>query len=918
LWSFLTEAEAETMKLSFQFKQPLQIIKSGFASVAFGTGGSERIGFKVDDWQNLGWDRESVLLGISILIPYCCSLIISLLILKLILDKMFEYRKTLFLSTIEGERLSRIDPFSDLAGVPHALHNHISDLVRLAPASAHLQSKFKANLLKIISHFEIKERNAMPEHIQWACKVRPTPSNYIIDIKNYIRQTLTRTGSDLYTKLSQSDDSNSDVLEDSGADVSNSDEDSGAQERFKCYMFKSFEKKYERKVGFAHMPLGQVALDNTSNEFNAQKVRANVIDGNAANKRQFTVTATMGVIDGNKFSGFSVPSNDYTKTKVFDYVVVKSSSFPCDPRFAYCIKNVTESRGLLKFDLFSLDDFKKLEGLAGDYNKQSAEGLGQKQANESTKNKPPAPLAVDVELSFEDPYRIDDNFINFLFNNNAFDSNSLVASVKRVEKALENGSKNSGEHSKMFDFCGDLARKCCSCFPKSVKIAPINEEGTKNEKSAFDWNPYKDRIILTAAAIFYESVNSYRAIVSSTGLEGFCDMLIVNGSLNLSKWKIIGTIDQIMDEFHQNGSSKSAGDSRIPAFLATDAKDMSKITCRRSHIEDMLKETQNSSTGFHADCTLHGPANSSKDDFVELSKSDVEFSKTKTLKMISEANGIISQAYEWFTDAKHRYEEDIEWRPFQPGCSFEMGLNSKTQTKFQTAGGDPPDTAIRPTSKPHVDDASSNAAGQKSPAASTKIVFNDVRFTVVGKPNRKPETSKRKVCKSIELVDDNEEVVQGDPNCHLHIQCFQALEQKVEALCADEFEFSNPSTALYSHQLLHAYKPRGMLNASLSCLIHSCFCGFLVCPTLFFFVFWAYNNVNAYLIHPYWTPAAYVIIYIEVFAGISVGYLLVVYLEFPFIFYGKSLISRDINYFLFKPIIGVWYGTPRHCHFACS
>ena len=135
-------------------------------------------------------------------------------------------------------------------------------------------------------------------------------------------------------------------------------------------------------------------------------------------------------------------------------------------------------------------------------------------------------------------------------------------------------------------------------------------------------------------------------------------------------------------------------------------------------------------------------------------------------------------------------------------------------------------------------------------------------------------------------------------------------------MCADEFEFSNPSTALYSHQLLHAYKPRGLLNASLSTLIHSCFCGFAVCPTLFFFVFWAYNNVNAYLIHPYWTPAAYVIIYVIIFAGVCVAYLLVVYLEFPFIFYGKSLISEDINYFCFKPFIGVWYGTSRICRFA--
>jgi len=863
LWDFLTAEEAETMQLSFQFKLPLQIIKAGFSDAVFGEKKDhERVGFKVDSWQNFGWDRESVLLGISVLIPYICSVVISFLILKLVLDKMFEYRKTLFLSTVEGERLSRIEPFSDLAQVPHALRNHISDLVRSAPASAHLQSKLKADLLKIISRFEIKERKAIPEHIQWACKVQPPPSDYIIGIKNYIRQTFTRTGSD-FSRLSQSDDPNSDVLE-----------DSGVQERFKCYMFKSVDKKYERKVGFTQMALGQVVFDYMSNEFKEQKLIAkkqNVLDDRKANKRQF-----------------SVPSNDASRTKIFDYVVVKSSSFPCDPRFGYCIRNVTESEeGLIEFDLFSLDNFKKLEVFADD--------------------------VETIELRFEDPYKIDDNFISFAFSNNAFDCNSLIASIKRVHDALENDvNKNSKERRNVFDVCSGFARKFCFCCPQR-KIMPSN-----GVKGTSEWNPFKDRILLTTAAIFCESVESYRAIVSSTGLEGFCDMLIVNGSLNLSKWKIIGTIDQIMDEFHQNGSSKSVGDSRIPAFLATDAKDMSKITCRRSHIEDMLKKTQNFSSGFHTDCTLHGPASSSKDDVVELTKSDVECPKTQTLKMISEANGIFSQAKEWFTDAKHRYKEDIEWRPFQPGCSFEMGLNSETQTKFQTAGGDPPETAIRPTSKPHVDDASSNAAGQKSPAAPTKIVFDDVRFTVVGKPNRKPETSKSKVCKTIELVNDAEKVDQEDPNCHLHIQCFQALEQKVESLCADEFEFSNPSTALYSHQLLHAYKPRGMLNASLSCLIHICFCGFLICPTLFFFVFWAYNNVNAYLIHPYWTPAAYVIIYIEVFAGISVGYLLVVYLEFPFIFYGKSLISRDINYFWFRPIIGVWYGTSRHCRFACS
>jgi hypothetical protein len=345
-----------------------------------------------------------------------------------------------------------------------------------------------------------------------------------------------------------------------------------------------------------------------------------------------------------------------------------------------------------------------------------------------------------------------------------------------------------------------------------------------------------------------------------------------------------------MDEFHHKKSSKNdgTGDSRIPAFCS---EDMSTITFRQSVIEGKLKKMQNSSSGFHTDCTLHGPASSSKN-VVRSTASNGGL--PKSIKMIFEANGTVSKAKEWFTDAKHRYEEDIEWHPFQPGCSFDIDTNSQIQG---TTGGDSLET-------------NKNAAEQENlELRPTKMVFADVRFTFFGKPNYKPEANKSKKCTKIELVDDDESSLAGNPNCHLHVQCFQALQQKVEAMCADEFEFSNSSSALYSHQLLHAYKPRGILNASLSALIHSCFCGFAMCPTLLFFVLWAYNNVNAYLIHPYWTPAAYVIIYVAIFAGISVAYLLVVYLEFPFIFYGKSLISEDINYFCFKPFIGVWYGT---------
>jgi hypothetical protein len=817
------------MHLSFQFKLPLSINQIGFSTVVFGKKEiQERIHFKVNQWQNFGWDRESVLLGISILFPYFCSVIVSFLILKIVLDKIFKYRKTVFLRTIEGERLSRIEPFNDLAQVPHALHNHISDLVRLAPASAHLQSKFKSNLLNIISHFEIKEKKAMPEHIQWACKVRPTPSNYIIDFKNYIRQVFTRTG--WFKPLAQSDDSNDDVLE-----------DSGVQERFKCYMFKSFQKKYQRNVGFSQTAS---ALENMT-----IIVKKIIVD---ADKTKSTLCVSS--------------SKEETQPKIFDYVVVRLSS---NPLIGYCIKIVSESEdeGItqFKFNLFSLDNRQKLV-FADD--------------------------VTTATLMFEDPYNIDDNFINFVFSNNTFDNNTLIASVNRFYdtylRPFEKYLKRITESSKMCDHCGVFACKSWFCH-SSLKVAP-------NSCPFEDFNPFQDRIIMTVAAIFYESVESYRAIVSSTGIEGFFDMLIVNGSLNLSKWKIIGTIDQIMDEFHQKQSEKDGTrelpfDSRIPAFLA---EDMSKITCRRSFLQAKIKKMQNSSS--KTDCTLHGPATCSQD-VVRFTESN--HGVPKTVKMISEASGIVSKAKIWLTDSKHSYEEHIDWRPFQPGCLFEMDVNLKLQ---ENPGG-------------KYSKSGSIADLQKSPEPGTaKIVSGDVRLQFFGNTFHKSETNKINDCTSIELVDDEEHTI----NCHLHVQCFQALEQKVEAMCADEFEFSNTSSALYSHQLLHAYRPRGVLNNSLSILIHSCFCGLAVCPTLFFFVFWAYNNVNTYLIHPYWTPAAYVVIYTVVFAGICVVYFLVVYLEFPFIFYGKSLISEDINYFWFKPVIGIWYSTSSRCHFELN
>jgi hypothetical protein len=867
--------ESGQIYLNYQFQAPLMIVKSGFNAVAqelaFSTGA-----YTLVNADQLGGDRESFLLYVSILLPAIASVVIASLLILFILDKVTDHRILMFLTTVEGERLSRIEVFSDLAKVPYALKNHVSELVQAAPASAHLQSKFKADLLKVFALFEIKERKPMPDYIRWACKVRSTPFSWKNTITNSLRQLLAVSAPAGFSRL-PNDESDPDILA-----------NTGVKESFKRYLFKSVETKYSRKVSFTRTALEQSLLpskdnaadpkknlenfkakmfinysddvpDNLKKEYSTQP-HGSVNAGGLSNlvKVQVTVMELLSqTIENVKRTQNSensyvlrISENDEISKFLFDYVVVRSRDFPCDPRFGYCIRNVKKIIPTTKaakgsedaetvppplpltppyftFDLYSLDDFKKLD-LSKAAGKQ-------------------------ITLRFEDPYVIDDKFIDYAFSSNAFDAESLTASLKRV---YDEKWKSDAPAPPL----GCIARLLGSFLKQPDAGTALNEVKSsvgreRNEHHTFgsptfprnesiEWNPFQDRIILTVAAIFFESVESYRAIVASTGVESFLDMLIVNGSLNLKKWKVLGSIDEIMDEHHkQKDASMGWHQSRIPAFfhprleqidVKRPALKTRKISCLRSDVEKKVK----GGVELHGDFSLHGPAYSSKD-ALRLTGSYDGFSKSINIT----------------SDSQYRFTESIEWQPFQPGCSFELKWKHQLEK--------PTFLVAKKMLRLHEKNPESN-----EPAETRCIVVDD---TI------RKDTPEIK----LELVSEVESKEFPVPNCHLHVQCFQALQNKVESMTSsDDFEASNTNMDLYAHQLLDAYKPKGRI-ALVSPFLHALVCGGAACPMLFLFVFWAYNAMSTYLIHPMWTPAAYVIILALFYGGIVVCYFLIVYLDFP-------------------------------------
>jgi hypothetical protein len=84
------------------------------------------------------------------------------------------------------------------------------------------------------------------------------------------------------------------------------------------------------------------------------------------------------------------------------------------------------------------------------------------------------------------------------------------------------------------------------------------------------------------------------------------------------------------------------------------------------------------------------------------------------------------------------------------------------------------------------------------------------------------------------------------------------------------------------------------------------FCTLTICPTLVFFTIWGFNAVKTYAIHPFYSPAAYFVIVALIYMAIVFLYFFILYLDFPYLFYGQSMCSSNVSYFCFKPFTGAW------------
>jgi hypothetical protein len=102
--------------LQFQFQTPVNIWKTDFDPVSTGVAADQN-GFTLSQSGSLSLNQSTALLILSMILPLLAAIVFVALTIIILVDKITEYRKSIFLSTVEGERLSRLETFGDLAQV---------------------------------------------------------------------------------------------------------------------------------------------------------------------------------------------------------------------------------------------------------------------------------------------------------------------------------------------------------------------------------------------------------------------------------------------------------------------------------------------------------------------------------------------------------------------------------------------------------------------------------------------------------------------------------------------------------------------------------------------------------------------------------------------------------------------------------
>jgi hypothetical protein len=138
---------------------------------------------------------------------------------------------------------------------------------------------------------------------------------------------------------------------------------------------------------------------------------------------------------------------------------------------------------------------------------------------------------IELVMCIENPYSINDGTIDWFKHNNLFDYEKIKRLIGHV---IDDNPSNFKE---------TIGKKSNKQEMSELKKEEMPELKHRNETHlAFKrefllrFNPFAHRTLLVLAAIFFDSAEAYRSIVSSTGVEFFMDLLVVNGSANIKKW----------------------------------------------------------------------------------------------------------------------------------------------------------------------------------------------------------------------------------------------------------------------------------------------------------------------------------------------------------------------------------------------
>jgi len=168
---------------------------------------------------------------------------------------------------------------------------------------------------------------------------------------------------------------------------------------------------------------------------------------------------------------------------------------------------------------------------------------------------------TELTLHFDDPYVIDDDTIEWFKNKDLFHSKNIKMQIGRA----------------VDDDLNELARL-------SSKDHQLKDVVWRKKEFVLKFSPYEHRTLIVLASIYFDACEAYRNIVSATGVEFFMDLLLVNGSANIKKWKKFGSISEVQNFREESSisavtqpSALSTMPSKLPSDVGAPSKSPSDV-----------------------------------------------------------------------------------------------------------------------------------------------------------------------------------------------------------------------------------------------------------------------------------------------------------------------------------------------------